>query len=135
MNSISKRKQGLAVFLLILSSIRMLVVPVVYLDFELNKTYIIQNLCENRFKPELNCNGQCYLAKQLHKVAEEKATKEANKQEQSFKKILEEVFHEETFAFTQNLAFECFEIQNFFEYKISQSISPISSIFHPPCFS
>lgn len=113
----------------------MLVVPVVYLDFELNKSYIIQNLCENRFKPELNCNGQCYLAKQLNKVAEEKATKEANKQEQSFKKILEEVFHEETFAITTKLDFECFEVQNFFEYRAIQSISPISSIFHPPCFS
>jgi CarboxypepD_reg-like domain len=49
---------------------------VVYLDFEMRKDYIIKNLCENRFKPQLNCNGQCYLAKKLHKIAEDNATKE-----------------------------------------------------------
>ena len=69
--------------------------PVVYLDFELRKEYIIQNLCENRFKPQMNCNGHCYLAKKLQKVAEDNATKETQKQGQSLKKILEEVFDAE----------------------------------------
>jgi hypothetical protein len=114
MNSMSNSKRGLAVFLLLLTSIRILVVPVVYLDFELNKEYIIQNLCENRFKPELNCNGQCYLAKQLHKVAEDKATKEAGKQEQNFKKLLEETFHHEAFVFSQTFTSVTSTIQNHF---------------------
>ena len=54
----------------------MLVVPFVYLDFELRKEYIIKNLCENRFKPQLHCDGKCYLSKQLHKVAEDNARNE-----------------------------------------------------------
>lgn len=37
----------------------------VRLSFEINKSYIAKNLCENRFKPELDCGGQCYLMKQL----------------------------------------------------------------------
>ena len=75
-----------------LISIKTLLVPVIYLDFELRKDFIIKNLCENRFKPQLKCNGTCYLAKKLNKIAEDNATKETQKKSQSMKKIMEEVF-------------------------------------------
>jgi hypothetical protein len=42
--------------------------------YRVNQDYIAKNLCENRDKPMLNCNGQCYLAKQL-KAAEQKEQK------------------------------------------------------------
>ena len=42
--------------------------------YRVNQDYIAKNLCENRDKPMMNCNGQCYLAKQL-KAAEEKEQK------------------------------------------------------------
>jgi hypothetical protein len=133
MNLISNSKRSLAVFLLLLTSVRILVVPVVYLDFELNKEYIIQNLCENRFKPELNCNGQCYLAKQLHRVAEDKATKEAERQEQGFKKLLEESFNHENFVFSQTFESVILTVQNNFSYKTSHYSTLTASLFHPPC--
>lgn len=133
MNLISNSKRSLAVFLLLLTSVRILVVPVVYLDFELNKEYIIQNLCENRFKPELQCNGKCYLAKQLHKVAEDKASKEADRQEQSFKKLLEETFHHENFVFSQTFESVILTVQNNFSYKTSHYSTLTTSLFHPPC--
>ena len=31
--------------------------------------YIVSTLCENKDKPELECNGKCYLSKQLAKEA------------------------------------------------------------------
>lgn len=133
MNLISNSKRSLAVFLLLLTSVRILVVPVVYLDFELNKEYIIENLCENRFKPELNCNGQCYLAKQLHKVAEDKASKEAERQEQSFKKLLEETFHHENFVFTQTFESVILPVFNNYSYKTSTYSTLVTPLFHPPC--
>lgn len=43
----------------------------IYAGFELNKTYIATTLCENKDMPELNCDGQCYLAKKI-KQAQEK---------------------------------------------------------------
>lgn len=43
----------------------------VFAAFELNRSYIVANLCENRDKPMLHCNGKCYLAKRL-KQAEQK---------------------------------------------------------------
>jgi hypothetical protein len=42
--------------------------------YRINRDYIAENLCVNRDKPMLNCNGQCYLAKKL-KAAEEKEQK------------------------------------------------------------
>lgn len=33
--------------------------------YEINKEYIANNLCENRNKPEMHCNGKCHLRKQI----------------------------------------------------------------------
>ncbi len=43
--------------------------PVV--DYVVNYNYIIEKLCENRDKPEMQCNGKCYLAKQFAKQSAE----------------------------------------------------------------
>lgn len=49
--------------LILLSSLR---VTVTYAYYELDPIGFIEKLCENKDKPELNCNGKC----QLKKVAE-----------------------------------------------------------------
>lgn len=36
--------------------------------FKLNESRIAKELCENKDKPVLKCNGKCYLAKQLKKA-------------------------------------------------------------------
>lgn len=36
--------------------------------YELNKTYIAENICVNKNKPQLHCNGKCYLKKQLERT-------------------------------------------------------------------
>ena len=38
--------------------------------YHFNKTYIAQQLCENKTNPKLHCNGHCYLTKQLKKAEE-----------------------------------------------------------------
>ncbi|MEQ8470409.1 MAG: hypothetical protein RIC35_04455 [Marinoscillum sp.] len=43
-----------------------LIVPLVYLDFEVRKEYIQRVLCIKRDKPITICGGSCYLAKRLH---------------------------------------------------------------------
>lgn len=40
---------------------------IVVAQFEANRKYIVQNLCENRNKSDSNCKGKCYLKKQLKK--------------------------------------------------------------------
>ena len=43
----------------------------IYAGFEMNRSYIVSKLCENRNRPWLHCNGKCYLMKKI-KQAEEK---------------------------------------------------------------
>jgi len=43
----------------------------VYAGFELNENYIVSKLCVNRDKPQMHCNGKCYLMRKL-KQAEQK---------------------------------------------------------------
>lgn len=40
----------------------------VMLDFNLNRDWIANTLCENKSKPQFKCNGKCYLKKQLKKA-------------------------------------------------------------------
>ncbi|MES2519354.1 MAG: hypothetical protein V4585_14670 [Bacteroidota bacterium] len=124
-------KNYIALLLLALISVKTLLVPVVYLDFELRKDYIIQNLCENRFKPQLKCNGQCYLAKKLHKIAEDNATKETQKQSQSMKKIMEEVF-ETTPLFSCDWTMIKSAPKSIYSYQLAHTQSVTSFVFRPP---
>jgi len=41
-----------------------------HLEYAFNKVYIIQQLCENRFRPEMKCEGKCYLARRLAQAEE-----------------------------------------------------------------
>lgn len=44
------------------------------IDYQLRKDFIAQAFCVNKQKPQLNCNGKCYLAKRL-KATEEQESK------------------------------------------------------------
>ncbi|WP_317039183.1 hypothetical protein [Siphonobacter aquaeclarae] len=43
--------------------------------YQLNRDYIAKVLCENRDKPQLHCDGKCYLAKKL-KAQQDRQDKE-----------------------------------------------------------
>ena len=61
----------------------------VYAGFELNKKYIAAELCENRDKPLLHCNGKCYFMKKINQAAE----KEKSNERQIQKNLFQEVFY------------------------------------------
>jgi hypothetical protein len=60
----------------------------VYAGFELNKKYIAATLCENRDKPWMHCNGQCYFMKKVKAVQDA----EKNDSRQAQKNLFQEVF-------------------------------------------
>lgn len=66
-------KQISAVVFVGLILFRSMVIPVIFLDYELHKEYIIDNFCVNKNKPEMNCDGKCYLAKKLNEAREKEA--------------------------------------------------------------
>lgn len=45
-----------------------------FFDYQINYTYISQVLCENKDKPELECNGKCHLMKEMADTSSEKDT-------------------------------------------------------------
>ena len=75
------------VFIIILSFLVKPVFPLV--DYAINYEYISKVLCENIAKPELQCNGKCYLMKELAKNTEnEKSLPTDKKGSTSEKEVL-----------------------------------------------
>lgn len=68
---------------LILFSGLILFKPVAQLSWEVwyyvNIDYVAEELCENQEEPELECNGKCYLAKQLAKAESENTPEQPDK--------------------------------------------------------
>jgi hypothetical protein len=126
-----QRNRYIAIVLLALISVKSLIVPAIYVDFEIRKDFIIKNLCENRFKPQLKCDGSCYLAKKMNAVAEEKATNETQKHSHHLKKVMEQIYdineNSEISLFSQKLKTN----QNFLSLFTIPNGNYLS-VFHPP---
>ena len=52
-------------FLVLVFSTNMLYNGVIYLNFILNQTSIVELFCVNKDEPEIQCNGSCHLKDQL----------------------------------------------------------------------
>ncbi len=97
----------------------------VYASFGLNQKYIAANLCENRGKPWLHCNGKCYLMKKV-KQAEEK---EKNDERQTQKSLFQESF----FVASAEIKFHAALLQVILTPYHSNFQTPnIGAIFRPP---
>lgn len=100
------------------------------MDYVINYEYIATQLCENKEKPELKCNGKCHLAKELAKASEEEKPISQNKKNQT-SEIEFLYFNQVTdFNFKTILRFSRKEINTFYFnfYKRKH----FSSTFHPP---
>lgn len=62
------RNQIFGIFFYLLYVLAMVrpIMPII--EYHANYDYIANVLCENRDKPYLECNGKCYLEKQLKKI-------------------------------------------------------------------
>ena len=57
--------------LLVILTLLMFLKPILpVLEYVVNYDYIVNELCENKSKPELKCNGKCHLMKELAKESE-----------------------------------------------------------------
>lgn len=71
-------RHATAIFFAILFTLPLWVKGFVLLHFMVNRAYIVEHYCENRGKPQMHCDGKCYLNKQLKKV--EPVKKDTNTQ-------------------------------------------------------
>ena len=102
---------------------------VILTNYMVNKDFIAKNLCENRDKPMMHCNGKCHLRKQL---AEQQ--KKENAPVQSLKEKLELQFFSKTtpLIFTETDP-EIIPFNSTYLFFIPKTT--LVSVFHPPCTS
>ena len=104
-----------------------------FLEYLVNYDYIVKELCENKNKPALKCNGKCHLAKQLAKSAEEDKPISSDKK-QNVKQEIETMFCQEfkVVSFAKNFVFTNKKINS--DYQNLYALTAIQSTFHPPTF-
>jgi hypothetical protein len=118
-------KNYIAGFLLIMLFAHTMRLPIIQLDFQLNREFIANNLCENRDNVS-SCAGKCYLDKQL-----DKAEQSDNKESQATLKLQTENLYSVT---TFNIRPRTLTLihQGFTPYQFSASSQHLYEVFHPP---
>jgi hypothetical protein len=56
----------------------------IYAGFELNQKYIAENLCINKDKPWLHCNGKCYFIRKIKDAQQKESSEEGQTQKNLF---------------------------------------------------
>lgn len=98
-------------------------------QYQLDKDYIARILCENRDRPELHCDGKCYLAKRL-KAQQDKQDKETTERVQKTPSI--QLFCTNTTDFSCLPAYLIHRERTAFVYQFTAYSAPLSPIFQPP---
>jgi hypothetical protein len=119
--------QSSAIFLAFIMLARIMAMPISLLDYSVNRSFITNNLCENRLKPEIHCAGKCYLNKQLAKSNE---SREPGDQKSSIKNLVTDLFVPVNEPLTFNLKETTVFASQFYLPSISSQFA--GNIFHPP---
>ncbi|WP_418499385.1 hypothetical protein [Flagellimonas sp.] len=101
------------------------------MEYVANYDYIAKVLCENKDRPQLHCNGKCYLAKQLQKQQKDQ-DKNPFGEQRSKTEIQPTVFFQSLLVFDFDTLFQVYPNKNSFLYQGIHSQLFISDIPHPP---
>jgi hypothetical protein len=96
-------------------------------EYFAQKDYIARNLCENRDKPQMHCNGKCCLKKKLAKDAKEQAPAQRN---QKSEQVVNLFFADADFNIAPHFLAEV--VNRFFTTNDLRTYSYQGTIFHPP---
>jgi len=99
---------------------------IIYADYEINKNYIAKNLCENKDRPELKCEGKCQLCKKM----KTEDTKQ-NKGLPSTKTVKFTLLYSIRGGFSQTAALSASPSLSSV-YRAGISSVHTSAVFHPP---
>jgi hypothetical protein len=119
-------KSILTYLLFISFAIQVMGSSITFLAYELNKDFIAKNLCVNKAKPKLHCNGKCHLMKELKKEEKRNESPENNS---LLKTELVQIC-----SFTTPFHFS-FTVHQAVQYPIiTEATCKINSpsVFHPP---
>ncbi len=128
---LSSFKQITTLLIVCLFWVKTMIIPILIFDYELRKDYIIQVYCKNKNRPEMQCDGKCYLAE---KIAEAKEKEE----KQADNTFLSHLFSLESLGFNHDFCFEititsCISeiVDNFF-YIFKTPAPPVLTFLQPP---
>ncbi len=100
-------------------------------EYVVNYDYIVNVLCENKDKPQLHCDGKCYLAEQLAKESE-RNDKNPFGENRNNTEIQPMVFFEPSNPMNFEIDFLRSASDNFKTAQVLISTLFTSDISHPP---
>lgn len=126
--SLYKMRQLLSILLLLSVSYQFTAKMGVILWYSANIDYVATELCENKDKPQMQCNGKCYLKKQLDKVDDKQ-----DKEQAPTKKLKTELpeFITTSYSIVFSTIFSEKKNTNSF-YQNLYRYTAMFAIFHPP---
>ncbi|WP_439555625.1 hypothetical protein [Dyadobacter sp.] len=98
--------------------------------YQINKEYITRVLCENRDKPQLHCDGHCFLAKKL-KAQEAKKDQQTSERVQNLPSLHLFASPLASFEFLQRTFIP--NQQHTFRYHLAAYQAPLTVVVPPPC--
>ena len=117
--------------LLIIVSMTLLFKPVFpVLEYVINYDYIVNELCENKAKPELHCNGKCHLTTELANAATDDAPNSSEKKVVS--QQYELVYFQEIEMITFSSHYVNLKLQIDNSYSNNYQHLGTDGTFHPP---
>jgi hypothetical protein len=100
---------------------------IIYLGYYIDKTNYAKN-CINKYRPKLNCNGQCQLMKKIQE--QEKREQQAPERKLEFKA---EVLSSRSSYAVLRPVFTSPSKRDFYHSNTGTPVDQPSSVFHPPC--
>ncbi|WP_425423142.1 hypothetical protein [Spirosoma panaciterrae] len=97
--------------------------------YQLNKEYIARVLCENRDKPQMHCDGKCYLARRL-KAQQDQQDRETSERVQNTPSI--QLFCIDVFRFACEPVAAVTGMNSVFDYQLATYSAPLPAVFQPP---
>lgn len=98
------------------------------IDYVIRYDYISQELCVNTDKPELHCNGKCYVGQEIAKNQQHNS----NHQEVSKAPLIAEHFINENILTFNNFGFNDGSLLMVEHKDDLYFYNPHFSVFHPP---
>ena len=123
-------KRFLAIFLLIAISYQFVAKMGIIAWYNANRDYVAANLCENRSKPQMHCNGKCYLKKQLKKVDDNTDNKQAPQNKKDKTEVL--TFIIVPYHTLPDVAITTDKLIHTIVYNNHYSFTSATDFFHPP---
>lgn len=97
------------------------------IDFAINKDFIATYLCENQDRPELECQGKCFLMQKLKKQANDDADHQAKQLVQISKMETMNTHETDIYVFSKGMFLLLTADEN---AKVNGG--HLGSVFHPP---